>query len=100
MSEDILVKAEDGTGIVDIPVPSPLEGTSQSIGDTGSNKGEVDQDALDEQTMASDGVVVGKDDQEDATEYAHEPDPIANEVMEDQSFWTGFFGAPNKPTIS
>lgn len=83
----------------EMAVPSPLEGTSQSIGDTGSNKGDVDQDALDEQTLASDGVVVGTDDEEDTTEYANEPDPIANEPLPQESFWNGFFGAVTKPTV-
>ena len=80
----------------EIPVDSPLEGTSQSIGDPETP---VDQDALDEQTLASDGVYLPEDQMEDVSEYQDTPDPIANEVMEDQSFWSGFFGKPNVPTV-
>jgi hypothetical protein len=80
----------------EMPAESPLEGTTQSIGDP---EAPVDQDALDEQTLASDGVDLPSDEMEDKTEYADVPDPIANEVMEDQSFWSGFFGKPNVPTI-
>ena len=79
-----------------VPSESPLEGTSQSIGDP---EQPVDQDALDEQTMASDGVELPSDEAEDTAEYADTPDPIANEPLPQESFWNGFFGAPKIPTI-
>jgi hypothetical protein len=69
-----------------------LDGTTQSIGDTATPAEPVDQEALDEQTLASDGVVMEEPAGEDASEYVAEP--IANEVQEDQSFWNGFFGKP------
>jgi hypothetical protein len=99
MLEDILVKAEDGTDAVEVPVDSPLEGTSQSIGDTATAGEPVDQEAMDEQTLASDGVDLDPEAMSAETEAEPMADPIANEVMEDQSFWTGFFGAPKKPTL-
>lgn len=70
---------------------SPIEGTTQSMGDPVET---VDQDALDEQTLASDGVELPSDDAEDASEYADTPDPIANEVRPSESMWGGFFGRP------
>lgn len=69
-----------------------LDGTTQSIGDTATAGEPVDQEALDEQTLLSDGVVMPEPAGEDAGEYVAEP--IANEVQEDRSFWSGFFGRP------
>jgi hypothetical protein len=80
----------------EIASDSPLEGTTQSMGDATQP---VDQDALDEQTLASDGVIEPADTAEDTTEYADTPDPIANEVSPQDSFWSGFFGAPSIPTV-
>ena len=69
-----------------------LAGTTQSIGDTATAGEPVDQEALDEQTLASDGVVMEEPAGEDAGEYVAQP--IANEVGENKSFWNGFFGRP------
>ena len=71
---------------------TPLDGTKQSVGNP-----EVDTEALDEQSLASDGVVnTPADVAEDRAsgEYTDTPDPIANEVLPQESFWNGFFGKP------
>lgn len=75
--------------VITAEAESPLEGTPQSMGDD-----YVDQDALDEQVLASDGVELPSDEAEDAAEYTDTPDPIANEVKPSESMWGGFFGRP------
>lgn len=73
---------------------TPLDGTTQSMGDP---EQVVDQEAMNEQTLASQGVLETPADKAEDTaegEYSNTPDPIANEVTEQNSFWNGFFGKP------
>ena len=69
-----------------------LQGTEQSIGDTATPNEPVDQEALDEQVLLSDGVDIPEASGEDVAEQTLQP--IANEVQEQTSFWGGFFGKP------
>lgn len=70
---------------------SQLDGTSQSVG----TDDPVDHEAMHEQALLSDGVILDESPAEDAAEVAaEEAAPIANEVIEDKSFWSGFFGKP------
>lgn len=92
MSEiEKVIDANAVRNVVTAEEESPIEGTTQSVGDP---EQPVDQDALDEQTLASDGVEQAGDEAEDASEYADTPDPIANAVQPSQSMWGGFFGRP------
>lgn len=92
MSEiEKVIDANAVRNVVTAEEESPLEGTTQSVGDP---EQPVDQDALDEQTLASDGVELPSDEAEDTAEYANTPDPIANEVRPSESMWGGFFGRP------
>ena len=73
---------------------TPFDGTKQSVGDP---EQPVDTEALDEQVLASDGVMETQADLAEDTaegEYTNTPDPIANEVQQQDSFWNGFFGRP------
>ena len=93
MSENI-EKATDVTAtrtVVTAGEEPQLDGTEQSIGHTATAGEPVDQEAMDEQTLASDGVVMQEPAGEDAGEYSATQE-IANGVQESGSFWGGFFG--------
>lgn len=89
MSEELVKGAAE-----EVTAESPLEGTSQSSGDVSVP---VDTEAQLEQDAASVGVFIEENEAEDTAEEGLTP--IANEVVEQDSFWSGFFGTPVIPRV-
>ena len=104
----------------EMPMETPMTGADESIADVPA--GEVTESMIDQQVRAegadpdqqaaidADGEGVKSDEApegeqpsieddrvENATDVAEED--VANEVVEEGSFWSGFFGKPNVPTV-
>lgn len=112
-----ITKNNDAT---EMPIETPFEGADESVSDIPENK---ESDSAEEQIQVSIGADEDSQPEDGAeTEDAIEveapegstpdvaedraegeavdtADPIANEPQEDQSFWGGFFGKPNIPTV-
>lgn len=89
MSED-LTKGE----VSELDVPTPISGTTASAGDFQDGR---DLEANQEQDLAADGVILEETPSEDLAEEGLAE--IANPVVEQESYWAGFFSAPAKPTL-
>ena len=104
----------------EMPMETPLTGEDQSIADV--PEGEVTEPMIDQQvraegadpdqqpTIDADGEEVKSDEApegaqpdlaEDRVENETEVAPldVANDTVEEGSFWNGFFGRPNIPTV-
>ena len=113
-----ITKNDDAT---EMPVETPLTGADESIADV--PEGEVTESMIEQQVVA-DGAEPEQqpelDDNAEEAEPGEAPegtaadvaedraegetseegaDPVANDTQEDQSFWGGFFGRPNIPTV-
>ena len=89
MSED-LTKGE----VSELDVPTPISGTTNSAGNFEDGR---DLEAQKEQDLAADGVILEETESEDLAEEGL-PE-IANPVVEQESYWAGFFSAPAKPVL-
>jgi hypothetical protein len=112
-----ITKNDDAT---EMPVESPLEGADESVSDVPENKesesaieqiqvsigsdedsqpenGAETEDAIEVEAPEGSAPDVAEDRAEG--ESNDSSDEIANGTQEDQSFWGGFFGKPNIPTV-
>lgn len=116
MSE--ILKNDDA---VEMPAETPLTGADESITDV--PEGEVTESMIDQEVSATgaaedqqpeldddaEEAVSGeapegtepdvKEDQAEGEVREEASDPVANETQEQESFWGGFFGSPNIPTV-